>query len=622
MSNQGGQTVRNVIRGNNRQQPAQPKQRQFTLSPLVSPQFVGTPIDATSLGIQRVSGPPGSGWIYYHPSTEIELGDNNITVEAPAARGWLRAQVTRKITGVRATVPLNWTLKPSWKLHETVTPDTLGARYDGSALTHNYGPILRVTAPPNGDFTAPGDKVTVTLEIIQDDCFAAVKKTATVKVEKEAAVLHWKTPLPVLVNSRLGTAQLNATTTPVADPGKMPVPTYTPAPNEQLTKAGTVTLKASFAGNTWFAAAADKTVTLKVVPDVTTLGTEAMRNGQAWKGPQTVAQQQVLDRWNTDDSDTGLKKTARKVMSDIKSMTTDELVDYMDTLIGTTGSKTNQPGTFPNIIWELPNGLQVRYKPLGDGQQPPGMPPVPMFCVEGKTCAGPSTNKNQVAFKVTIDGEPGAYGPKETQLPPGIPTNKNDPLNQQYMGATITTTHLPCKPKVLQTITWTKPSDITVGTPLGKQALNATPQDPNTVLTYKDGSGSVVTEITELPAGRDQVLEVTAAETKKYLAVTVPVTVTINVLKKPQTLTWANPAPMKVGEKLGDRLNATSDAPGAKRNYTDAKNRPITADSTLPAGLGQMLKVTADETPTHMAVTTPVTVRIDVQAPAKKKTQK
>ncbi len=76
---------------------------------------------------------------------------------------------------------------------------------------------------------------------------------------------------------------------------------------------------------------------------------------------------------------------------------------------------------YPSDIWVLSSGLQVRYKPNGDGR--PGSDGTPMFCVEGKTCSGASGGKSDVAFKVTSSGEPAAYGKNETIIPPGVSTD-------------------------------------------------------------------------------------------------------------------------------------------------------------------------------------------------------
>ncbi len=537
MGDRRGNAVHRVINNQRRppQQRAQPQQRLFIFAPSPATQLVGTPFSLALLGISYITGPNNAIWDTSDGQNEVYLGTNNITVIAYDAPGWVGASTQKTITGIRAKVPLLWKPKPSWGLHEVVTLDELQADYDGSALTHNYMPDIRLAAPAGGVFAAAGDAVPVTIQIVQDNCFVAVTATAKVKVVKQAAVISWRPPLPMLAGWRLTTGQLNARTQPTI-PARLPAIVYDPPLNKVFPNVQTVQLKASCAGNAWFGAAADKIVTLKIVADVKTMGVEAMESGAAWKGPQNQAASNLLDKWHSDDSPTGLKMTSRKVMSDIKGMTGEEMVDYMDKLINPTGnapvgSKKLQGGKIPNVIWELPNGLQVRYKPDGDGKQPPGMPPVPMFCVEGKTCVGTSENKDQVAFKVTKSGEPAAYGPAETEVPPGITTNPNDPVNKAYMLATLSTTHFPVTPKVAQTITWADPPPITVGDKLGKASLDAKADDPK-ALVYTDASGTVITEETILPEGLAQVLKVSATATTRYLASAAPVTVKIDVKPK------------------------------------------------------------------------------------------
>ena len=284
-------------------------------------------------------------------------------------------------------------------------------------------------------------------------------------------------------NKRLTSGVLNASLKSSFDLPLTLVPTYTPALNALMNAVGDKTLKAEFAGNDNFKPAVPKTVTLKVVADEATLGKEAMMDGRAWVGPSTTADKNLLADWNSDNSPTGNKARANKVMTEVQDLTGDEFIDHLNKVINPTDGST--PGSFVpgsssnpyrSDIWVLSDGLQVRYKPNGDGR--PGSSGDPMYCIEGKTCTGASGGRSDVAFKVTSSGKPGAYGKNETIIPPGISTNTSSAEYRNYMDAACGTTHLKCKAKVEQTITWTNPPDLTIGDSLGDASLKPTAQDP------------------------------------------------------------------------------------------------------------------------------------------------
>ncbi len=155
-----------------------------------------------------------------------------------------------------------------------------------------------------------------------------------------------------------------------------------------------------------------------------------------------------------------------------------------------------------------------------------------------------------MAFKVTANGEPGAYGPAETLLADGVPPDQNDQKNKDYIDGTIAATHLSCVPKVEQEITWTNPPDIIVGQPLGEASLKPTAQDPAS-LRFTNESNQPIDKKTVLKAGTHK-LRVRGVRTLRYLASSVPVEVEIVVKKKDQTLEWKpKSTELEVGSALG-----------------------------------------------------------------------
>lgn len=98
--------------------------------------------------------------------------------------------------------------------------------------------------------------------------------------------------------------------------------------------------------------------------------------------------------------------------------------------------------------------------------------------------------------------------------------------------------------KAGQAIDWSNPANIVYGTSLSAVQLNAivsvTGSTPAGALTYSPVSGII------LGAGLGQTLSVTAEETPNYNSATK--TVTINVLKAEQTITFANPGNKNLGD--------------------------------------------------------------------------
>jgi formylglycine-generating enzyme required for sulfatase activity len=151
-------------------------------------------------------------------------------------------------------------------------------------------------------------------------------------------------------------------------------------------------------------------------------------------------------------------------------------------------------------------------------------------------------------------------------------------------------------------ITWSNPTDITVGTLLSATHLNATADVAGTFV-YTPPNG------TSLSVGANQDLKVdfTPSDITKYNVVSK--TVKINVLSKQDPIiTWSNPADITVGTLLSaTQLNATSDVAG-----TFVYTPPI--GTSLSEGANQDLKV--DFTPTDVTNynTLSKTVKINVVA--------
>ena len=173
--------------------------------------------------------------------------------------------------------------------------------------------------------------------------------------------------------------------------------------------------------------------------------------------------------------------------------------------------------------------------------------------------------------------------------------------------SSVTTTTTLNVQQATPTVTWANPADITYGTPLSANQLDATASVAGT-FAYTPAAGTV------LNAGAEQVLSATFTpnDSDDYNPVTK--TATINVQKAAPPVTWANPADITSGTPLGPaQLDATASVPGTFA-YTPASG------TVLNVGQGQVLSVTF--TPTDAADYNSVgaTATINVLPPNQKTT--
>lgn len=449
--------------------------------------------------------------------------------------------------------------------------------------------VLTIVAPPSDDRFG--------------NHYNGTQKTAMVRVSRRERQITWRVKPVWEVGEALTPATLNLG----ASAGNATFTLAEPA-DGALAKAEDVlkiTVKAD--RNAWYKVA-EASTTVKVVADVKGLasgsGSDMMTTGQAWNGPPTAEGQAILANWDTDKD--GMKTQGQKITSDLTGKTADELIAYMDTLAGTgAGNKTQQGGEYPNTLWQLPNGLQVRYKSNGDKRNIG----TPMYCVEGKITPGFSTSPGDIAFKVATGGTAAPPGPPP--LAPQWVIDSPQDVREAYNRGACNTTHLKCEPKSKQKITWDRPDAIEAGAPLSATQLCARAED-NAVLTYKTGTGAVVKVGDELPAGDNQIT-VVAAATRKYEADATGVAVLITVTLKKQKLAWKTPADIFAGAKLtAAQLNATAED-NAARTYWDATGKEVNLGDILPAGDGQTLTVKAKATPRYAAEDLGVTVTINVK---------
>ncbi len=419
---------------------------------------------------------------------------------------------------------ITWTLKPVWTVGEVIA---------ATDITVSAGPANAAqTTPTAVAQTKGGITIAVTAVAPAAEGFAEATKTETVTVAKIKPTIVWKTPLPVKTGTKLSSKQQDATVTPT---GLALV--YDPADGTAMATAGDADLEGRVAGDDGHEAASE-TVKLMVVADDTALadatGKIGMESGRAHAFRTEARVTETLDKWNKSDpkDPLSMKVQGQKIMADIKGKKPQELIDYMDALIKDGKGDFNfanlnsngNPATYPNKIWILPNGLQVRFKPFGDGQD--GLTD-PMFCVEGR-CSDVSSfggEPTDSAFKLMANGEPAPIGPSDTVKNPfGTDTD----LNEKYMSATCKMTHMYC-PAEEQEVAWAGVQTTNLAAKKVPEAkLNATAHkkgDTKTAtgatMTYWDKTKSKKNNDIEQPLTKDTAL--TAGKPHALFAKAMPV---------------------------------------------------------------------------------------------------
>jgi hypothetical protein len=494
---------------------------------------------------------PGAGALVYTPAkgTALAPGPHRLKVSADATATHAAASLEVDFTVRKARPRITWATPAAVDYVDggfVLTDVQLNAVSDPPGVALTYEPKL-------GDRLNAGEHV---LKVRPTDAVTYAQTEVTVKlvVRKAAPEITWAEPAAIITGAALGGTQLNA----VRVKGEVALVYDPPAGN--IPAAGTARLKVSHPesanyryGEAW--------VRLNVAPTADhRAGYEAQRGGGQFKTPVNPT---VQSDWN--DPGKTLKSDAQEIMSKLQDMTPDELVDYMNTKVdvGTNpGDYQLQPGSYPNHMWKLPNGLQIRYKPIGDTHTnpPPKTTPTPMFCVEVRdpAIAGFSANPGQIVAKISIGGELAPVGPAQTSGPGG----------DRKTGA-CGATHLLCrKTKIPQVIEARSPADIEVGTALTEALFDVRLQPGDGAISFTTPGG------TDLAVGDGQTVRIEAAETLRHAAANKDIVV--NVRKQKPRIAWRAPddvAYVAGGFALGDaQLNAeVTPATAGPPGYTPAK---------------------------------------------------
>ncbi|MEA2337723.1 MAG: hypothetical protein QOE82_1730, partial [Thermoanaerobaculia bacterium] len=150
-------------------------------------------------------------------------------------------------------------------------------------------------------------------------------------------------------------------------------------------------------------------------------------------------------------------------------------------------------------------------------------------------------------------------------------------------------------------LTWSQPTGIVYGTALSASQLSAT-ADVAGSFAYTPAAGTI------LNAGAAQTLSVAFTPSDSANYENASASVTIDVAKAAQSISWSAPAPIVYGARLGAQLNATvsvaGPSPVGALVYTPA------AGTALDAGNGQTLTVTAQATANYESAIATVTIDV------------
>jgi YD repeat-containing protein len=534
-----------------------------------APIVYGTPLSAVQLN--ATANVPGT-FVYAPPAgTILDAGYQTLAVTFTPGDASI-APITRNavLLVTKAASSVTWARPEAITYGVPLSDDQLNAT---SALTgtFEYEPEAGTVLPVGN-----GHQLRVTFTPESPNYESSTAST-TIDVGKGSQVLRWTDPLPILFGEALGSVQLNAT---VIASGTEPAGalTYTP-PAGTVLPEGVHELKVSVAETASYLGA---TATVDILVRSSTFDV-------IWKTPAPIT-------YGTALSAVQLNATATVAGTFNYTPADGTVLDAGSqqlTVVFTPADPRYQPVTRSvslqvlkvktEVAWSIPvpivYGTALSLEELDAAANSPGM-----FVYTP-------------ALGTILDA--GSHELTAVFTP-------SDARNYEAASAKVTLIVL----RAPQTITWSKPATIVYGTPLSATQLNATVSvvgpSPAGALSYTPPAGTI------LNAGAGQTLTVSAAATPNYEPATA--TVTIDVEKATQVLTWAQPAGIVYGTALSAaQLNATVQVVGPSAAGALTYTPP--AGTILNAGARQTLTVSAAATPNYEPATASVTIDVDKATP-------
>jgi hypothetical protein len=538
----------------------------------------GTALSSTQLN--ATASVPGT--FTYTPASGVVLdaGSQTLSVSfAPTdAANYNLASATVTLAIAKADPSLGWN-DPADIVYGTKLSSTqLNATTSGDgALTYT---------PASGTLLGAGNAQTLTVSSAVTTNYNATTKSVKINVSKADQSISWNYPADITYPAPLSSTELNAVVTGVAGGSAIGAVTYSPVSGTIL-NAGTHTLTINVAGTSDYNPAS-QTVSLvvnKATPVVTWNAPADITYGTTLSSTQLNATANVPGTFvYTPDASTLLNAGAAQQLS--VAFTPNDAVNYNSvpqTTTSITVLKADQ-----TITWVDPAG--ITYGAALNGTQ------------LNASVAGVAGGSATGAVSYTP-----AAG---TLLDAGTQSLRVDVAQTSNYNAAFKIVSIAVA-KADQTITWSNPASIVYGTTLGATQLNASVAgvsggSATGALTYTPATGTL------LSAGPGQNLTVDAAATSNYNAASK--SVTIDVSKAPQTITWANPAAITYPTALSaTQLNA-SVAGVTGGSATGAVTYTPALGTTLGAG-NRPLKVDVAGTSDYLPATKTVYIVVDKGTP-------
>jgi hypothetical protein len=527
----------------------------------------GTPLSAAQLNATVAkSGSAPAGALTYSPAagTILPAGTHTLTVTAAATPFYAAASKSVQLTVNRATAVIAWNA-PAQIVYGTPLSATQLNASANVAGSFTYSPAA-------GTVLNAGTH-TLTAQFTPADAanYNGTSKSVSLTVIKATPLLSWTAPAGITYGTPLSATQLNATAN-VA--GSF---TYSPAAGTIL-NAGTHTLSAQFtpADPANYESASTST-SLSVAKALQTL---------SWAPPAPIV-------YGTPLSSTQLNATVSVVGASPAGALTYSPAAGTVLQAGPAQVLTVSAAATPNYE---PATLSVTIDVLK-------AKPVLTWATPAPIVYRTALSSAQLNATANVPGT-FTYSPSSgTVLEAGMqPLSAHftpaDTRNYEEAGASVTLEVQQATP----VITWTRPTGIVYGTALGATQLNAT-ADVAGAFTYTPASGTI------LDAGDGQTLSVEYVPSDTRNFKNVSASVTIDVAKAPQTLSWAASAPIVYGTpltsaQLNAQVSVVGPAAAGALVYSPA------AGTVLDAG-SRTLTVTALETANYLGATTSVPLQVD-----------
>jgi hypothetical protein len=528
--------------------------------PAPAPLAFGTPLSATQLN--ATASVPGT--FNYSPSFGAVLGLGTQTLNAaftPAdTLNYASATSSTTINIIQGTQTIIWATPQPITYGQPLT----AAQLNASVVTVGGAPGGALTYSPAAGTILPAGTQTLTVTAAATTAYTAATATRSILVRQATPVITWPNPAAIVYGTPLGAAQLNATS---SAPGTF---SYSPAAGTILSGGAGQTLSVTFTPSDPNYTGATKSVAidvLKAKPVITWAKPAAIVYGTPLGAAQLNAAANAGGTFvYSPAAGTILNAGSAQTLS--VQFTPAETNNYESASATTTidVNKAQQAITWPS--------------------------PAPI--VYGTSLSATQLNATAIG---ALTYTPPAGTVLQTGAAQTLTVNAAATPNYESATASVTIDVLKATP----VITWAKPASIVYGTLLGAAQLNAT-ADVAGSFVYTPPAG------TQLDAGTQTLAtHFTPGDTHNYNDASA--SVTIDVAKAKQTLSWTPPAPIVYGTPLSaTQLNAAvsvvGPSPAGALVYAPA------AGTVLDAG-ARTLTVTAQATANYESATTSVSIQVN-----------